>query len=192
MKTSGLGVMVCEMMEQFKPDRAVCERSNDWEALSEAIRNTAVIRGTPLCEFYWKAAPNTPGFKAARIKHTLEPIINEKRFFLSTGIACLEEATQQVLKFDGIHKSNNTRKDDFPDAAALGISTFMPYSSAPIDENLLELEAQAQAQKMLRAQHEMYFGLPSTQYNPQPTYTPPPENDNPLYSQLSRFGLTRR
>jgi hypothetical protein len=133
--------------------------------------------------------------KTARIKGNLEPLLNEGKLFFSGGIAQLDECFNQIVKFDGIHRSGSTRKDDLPDCIALGLSVFYPRTQ-PAEEKpdtaLLEFEEQTRIQQHLVAQHERVFGSPSLVPQFQPEAHLEPAHFHALYSTLGRYGMTRR
>jgi hypothetical protein len=199
MKTSDLAVAICDFVHLHKPDRCVIERSGDWTALQDALVRAFMLRGRILPQIYWKPTNNAQGVnimaKTARIKTSVEPLLHENKLFFSAGIPILDACFSQMVKFDGIHKSGSTRKDDFPDALALGIQVFYPTTLAPetVDPAMEEFEENARIQQHLLAQHERVFGSPSLV--PQLQYQPDnleSEARHALYGTLSRYGLTRR
>jgi hypothetical protein len=197
MKTSDLAVAICDFCHLHKPDRCVIERSGDWNALQDALVRAFMLRGRILPQIYWKPTNNAQGVnimaKTARIKTSVEPLLHENKLFFSAGIPVLDVCFSQMVRFDGIHKSGSTRKDDFPDALALGIQVFYPTTLAPqqIDPAMEEFEESARIQQHLLAQHDRIFGSPSQtpQYQPDNLEG---ESRHALYNTLGRFGMTRR
>jgi hypothetical protein len=198
MKTSDLAVAICDFCHLHKPDRCVIERSGDWTALQDALVRAFMLRGRILPQIYWKPTNNAQGVnimaKTARIKTSVEPLLHENKLFFSAGIPILDMCFSQMVRFDGIHKSGSTRKDDFPDALALGIQVFYPTTAIPetIDPAMEEFEEQARIQQHLLAQHEQVFGSPSLAPQFQADANLEPEHFHALYGTLSRYGLTRR
>jgi hypothetical protein len=122
--------------------------------------------------------------------------LNTERLFFSSGIACLEELFTQFVKFDGLHRSGSSRKDDGPDCCSLALSTFLPRTQAQAveeqpDAALLEYENQTRIQQHLAMQHERVFG--GTTFAPLP-YQPDnlePAARHALLDTLGRFNMTR-
>jgi hypothetical protein len=177
----------------------VIEKSGDWQSLAEALQRAYLLRSRVLPAFYWKPVANIQGgasvlAKTNRIKGYVEPALNEGRLLFSSGIACLEEVFNQFVKFDGVHRSGSTRKDDAPDCISIALSTFMPRTQPAEekpDQALLEFEEQTRIQQHLLMQHERVFGSPSLvpQYQPDNLE---PEARHALYGTLGRFGMTTR
>jgi hypothetical protein len=120
--------------------------------------------------------------------------LNEGKLFFSSGIAQLEEVFNQFVKFDGVHRSGSTRKDDAPDCIAIGLSVFYPRvqpAEEKPDAALLEFEEQNRIQQHLLMQHERVFGSPSMVPQFQPENLEP-AHFHALYSTLGRYGMTRR
>jgi hypothetical protein len=199
MRTSDLAVAICEFVHTHRPDHIVIERSGDWSGFQEAIVRAFLLRGRIVPQIYWKPTANAQGTgmmaKTARIKTHIEPLLQENKLFFSAGIQILDECFGQIVKFDGIHKSGSTRKDDFPDALALGLETFYPRTFQPehVDQAQVEYEENARIQTLLAAQHERYFGSPSmapiqeaqTEHERYESYAA-------LYGTLDRYGLLKR
>jgi hypothetical protein len=206
MKTSDLAVAICDFAHLHRPTtpggelRCMIEKSGDWQSLQEALQRAFLLRGRILPAFYWRPVSNIQGgasvlAKTNRIKSTCEPLLNEGKLFFSSSITCLEEVFHQFVKFDGVHRSGSTRKDDAPDCIAMALQTFYPQTQAAEvkpDDALLEYEEQTRIAQHLAMQHERYFG--GTSFAPQP-YQPEklePAARHALYNTLGRFGMTRR
>jgi hypothetical protein len=205
MKTSDLAVAICDFAYLHRPTtpggelRCVIEKSGDWQSLQESLQRAFLLRGRVLPAFYWKPVANIQGgasvlAKTNRIKGYVEPLLNEGKLFFSSGIAQLEEVFNQFVKFDGVHRSGSTRKDDAPDCIAIGLSVFYPRvqpAEEKPDAALLEFEEQNRIQQHLLMQHERVFGSPSMVPQFQPENLEP-AHFHALYSTLGRYGMTRR
>jgi hypothetical protein len=197
MKTSDLAVAICDFVHEHKPDRCVIERSGDWQSLQDALVRAFMLRGRIMPQVYWKPTTHAAGAnmlaKTARIKSSVEPLLHEDKLFFSAGIPILDECFQQTIKFDGIHRSGSTRKDDFVDALAIGLVTFYPTTAAPeqIDPALTEFEERARTQATLAAQHDRLFGGPSLVPQFQPENLEPAAF-HALYNTLGRYNMTRK
>jgi hypothetical protein len=206
LKTSDLAVAICDLVSLHRPTtpggelRCVIEKSGDWQSLQEALQRAFLLRGRVLPAFYWKPVANIQGgasvlAKTNRIKGYVEPLLNEGKLFFSAGIAQLEEVFNQFVKFDGVHRSGSTRKDDAPDCISIALQTFYPRvqpAEEKPDAALLEFEEQTRIQQHLVAQHERVFGSPSLVPQLQPEANLEPAHFHALYGTLDRFGMTRR
>lgn len=125
----------------------------------------------------------------------MEPLLADGRLLFSGGIPVLENCFAQMVHFDGVRRSGSSpgSKDDFVDALSLLIQTWGPREiSQPVSEAQQEYEAEMEIQRILRAQHDHYFG---NVIAPQQQYIPPPEPERQtggLVGTLARFGLTRK
>jgi hypothetical protein len=208
LKTSEVAVLIHDLHQQWRPTtpggdlRCVIEKSGDHHSLAEAIQRTYLLRGHPLLNVYWKNVANIQGgasvlAKTNRIKGYCEVALNQDRLFFSSGIACLEEVFNQFIKFDGVHRSGSTRKDDAPDCVSIALSTFLPRTEAQAaeekpDEALLEFERLNQQQQMLLAQHDRVFGSPPDTAMQFQRDNLEPEAFQGLYQTLGKFHMTRR
>jgi hypothetical protein len=106
-----------EMIERHRPSIFVSEQDRNWQDLAEGIRRGCIQRQIPVPWFRWKVVQPTDKAKARRVKGLEMPLSDGRLWF------CLapwtEGALLQLEKYDGIMKSNSTRKDDFPDALSL-------------------------------------------------------------------------
>jgi len=208
MKTSDVAICIHDLHQQWRPTtpggelRCVIEKSGDWQSLAEAIQRTYLVRGHPLLNVYWKSVQQgSPGAsvlaKTNRIKGFAEMALNTERLFFSTGIACIEEVFNQFCKYDGVHRSGSTRKDDAPDCVAIALSTFLPRTQAEAaeekpDKALLEFERLNMIQQQLLQQHDRVFGSPPETASQFQRETVEPEAFQGLYQTLGKFNMTRR
>src|SRR5262249_14170613 len=138
--------------------------------------------------------------KSKRVKKLELPISDGRLWFaLSTWT---DAALEQVVRYDGIHKSNSSRKDDFPDALSILWQEFGPkYAEAikPKDEEERRRMEEEEGER-LRQQHfrEAMCGAPNN-YNvhktsdflpgrkpPEPAT--PTEPEQPVDPRLRIFG----
>jgi hypothetical protein len=97
--------------------------------------------------------------KTQRIKGYVEPLLNEGNLFFSSGIACLEEVFHQFVKFDGVHRSGSTRKDDAPDCIAIALSVFYPRTQAAEVNSSRNTNACSVAQASFRSTSQVTWNL---------------------------------
>jgi hypothetical protein len=207
-KTSDVAISIHDLHQQWRPTtpagelRCVIEKSGDWQSLAEAIQRTYLVRGHSLLNVYWKSVQQgSPGAsvlaKTNRVKGFCEMALNTDRLFFSTGIACIEEVFNQFIKFDGVHRSGSTRKDDAPDCVAIALSTFLPRTQAEAaeekpDEALLEFERLNMIQQQLLQQYDRVFGSPPETASQFQRDNLEPEAFQGLYQTLGKFNMTRR
>jgi len=195
MKQSELAVRIVEMIQRHRADRAVIEKTGPWMDLQGHIQNAALIRSVILPHIHWKQTQGGIGgpsikSKAARIKG-LEVLLAENRLYFAYG-NWNDVVFNQFVKFDGVSRSNNTRKDDAPDAIAMGCEVFMPrYQSETQSAIQQEAEEEIRLQTLLRQQYNrMFGGQQPASYGPH--WTPPPEdNHGPLLRTLGKYGFVR-
>jgi hypothetical protein len=125
----------------------------------KVIQDAVTRYGTPP-QFYWIPPTNETNAKRNRIKG-LEILLQEDRLFFADGAWLHSEdgVFAQLVAYKG-EKSSRTRKDDIPDAMSW-ITAFLPNSVQLTEEEkaLQDIAKEAaQAQTLLRAQHERIFG----------------------------------
>ena len=188
LKQSQLAVAIVEGIVRNQPTRILIEKNGPWEALSEAIRQAAMVRRVALPYIYWKSTGvggTTLRNKASRIKG-LEPLLVEGRlWFVSAGWNDL--LFDQFCRFDGITKSNSHRKDDGPDSVGMAIEAY--FTRRYDDENPRSAEQRREEEKAveanrIRAWHDRLFG---TTPQIQPADAPTEPQLDPRRAMLSRI-----
>src|ERR1700728_3489884 len=100
---------------------ATWEKSGDYLSLQDSLTRAFMLRGMVMPSIYWRPTNNQQGTnmmaKTTRIKSAVEPLLQSSRLFFSAGIPNLDVCFSQMVRFDGIHKSGSTRKDNFPDSS---------------------------------------------------------------------------
>lgn len=194
LKQSELGKTVVDMIGLHNCNGAVIEKTGPWEDLQGHINAYANQRELWLPHVHFE---DTGGYgpgvnaKTARIKG-LETLLAENRLYFAPA-GWNEQVFQQFIKFDGVHRSNNTRKDDAPDAIALGCKRFLPRFEASISNALQEEEAERRRQEEYRqAVYNRTFGTQQLPENFVSRYQTPEESKNRLYSLLGQHGYTRK
>jgi Terminase RNaseH-like domain len=203
MKQSELGVKIVETIQRFQCDRVVIEKSpHSNEDMKMHIQHAGLNRQVVLPYIYWKA-PQQGGIagasikaKTARIKG-LEVLLAENRLYFQYG-AWNEQVFNQFVKFDGVSRSSNTRKDDAPDAIALGLEVYMPRYTTEVKSAIQQqAEEEQRLQAVLQAQYRHIFERQDQPGSPAYAgmYVPgsaPDDGTGPISRTLGRFGMLRR
>jgi hypothetical protein len=194
MRQSELGVKIVEMIQRHQADRVVIEKTGPWLDLQGHVHNAALVRSAILPHIFWKqnqAGIGGPSVKAkaGRIKG-LEVLLAENRLYFAFGV-WNDVVFNQFTKFDGVSRSNNTRKDDAPDAIALGCEVFVPRYQSEVKTALQEqADEEMRIQAHLQGQYIHMFGdhqpLTESRYA-----APPPDQPDGLHRTLGRFGMVR-
>jgi hypothetical protein len=200
MKQSELGQRIVDTIARFQVTRVVIEKTGPWMDLQNHIQHSAALRQVMLPHIFWKDTKGnnlTPNIKvkASRIKG-LEVLLAENRLYFAAGM-WNDIVINQFVKFDGVSRSNNTRKDDAPDAIAMGCEIFMPrFHDQTTATSALQREAEEQAriQEHIRGIYNQVFGNQQLPGNFQSRYaTPPPDSPGPFErGGMNRFGFTRK
>ena len=195
-RPSDLGLQVVLAIQKHRPDRVLIERVGAWESLQSEIQKHAAVRSVALPFIYWK--PTTIGgtnlkSKAARIK-AIEPLLARDQFWLTNAPGWTDSLIQQFVRFDGVTKSNSSRKDDGPDACALAIEMAMPRQEGETkSDDQTKYEEEARERALLQMQYDSYF-VNGGQQRPNPQFNPSPQSSpgNPVTSTLQRFGFVKK
>jgi hypothetical protein len=173
LKISDLAGKIVESAMRNRPNRILVERAGNWESLADAIRKAALLRNFLMPYIYYK--PTTGGgvinAKAKRIKALQNQI--ENIWFVQSPI-WNEPLFQQFAFFDGgpYRRSGQVRKDDGPDAVALGTEWAMPRDAAESErteaQKAAELAAAEDAKRT--AMYSRIFGSETTYRPPEPEY----------------------
>jgi len=198
MKQSELGQRIVDTIARHQVTRVVIEKTGPWMDLQNHIQHSAMLREIMLPHIFWKDTKGnnlTPNIKvkASRIKG-LEVLLAENRLYFAAGV-WNDIVFNQFVKFDGVTRSNNTRKDDAPDAIAMGCEIFMPRFEVAANTALQEEAAeQARTQDFIRGIYNQVFGNRQQPENFQSRYaTSPPEDPSPYdRAGFSKFGLTTK
>jgi hypothetical protein len=198
-KTSELGLEIVRAQIRHNPGKIIIERAGNYEVLGAEIDNNCMRHGiAKMYNIFWK--PTTGGNsvknKVARVK-SLETLLNAGQLFLING-SFTESLIQQFVRFDGVKRSGSSdgSKDDGPDACSLAIEGchYIRRIGEQPSEAQIEMEQEMAHQQLRQAQYHRVFGG-RTDYDrpaPYPQLQPPEEQPGPLYSQLQRFGMTRK
>jgi Terminase RNaseH-like domain len=189
LKQSELAVAIVEACQKHHPTRVVVEKDGPWEALMTEIKKQALLRGYVLPYFIWRESNpgNKQNAKAKRIKG-LEPMIPSGELWFYSSYEWNEAVIAQFAKFDGLTKSNSSRKDDAPDAVAIGIEQFFPKTIDAEDEEDVKTQEERERQRKaaqdaqdLRKYYEHMHGpspldtsTRASQWGPRQEQAPPP------------------
>lgn len=165
-----------DLIERHKPSLFVAEQDRGWETLAQAIKEQCQRRGIIAPYFRWKSVTPTDRAKAKRVKGLELPLSDGRLwFYLSTWT---EPALLQLEKFDGVTKSNSSRKDDFPDALGLLWQEVGPkYAEEVKPEDSAEkarLEEEEGARMRRQHAYSQMFGEGGTRFHPAPPRPPAP------------------
>jgi hypothetical protein len=179
-KIPELAAHIVEAIHHGNPTKVVIEKSGSWQSLADEIRKAAMIRGYLLPHIYWK--PTNLGGTSAKAKvqrvKRLEVPIADRTLFFAQG-HWNDAALLQLVNFDGV---NMKRRNDFPDALALGWETFFPNANQdPVSDAAKKAEEDAEAASLRRQMYDKVFG--SSSYQP-PAAMPTEPDRNP-----SPFGI---
>jgi Terminase RNaseH-like domain len=188
-RESDLVKQVVDMIEKHQPTLFVAEQDRGWETLAQAIKEQCHRKGLVAPFFRWKVVQPTDRAKAKRVK-TLELPLSDGRlwFHMSTWT---EAALLQLEKFDGVTKSNSSRKDDFPDALSLLYQEVGPkYAEELKPEDEAEKRRMEEEEDMRMRKQASYNAMFGPRYTPPtPSIAPAPEPSNkPADPRLRLFG----
>ena len=199
-KISEIATEVVNMLQKHPDvDRCVSEKIGAWESLQDTIVKAGQMRGVRIPNnFYWKPVsailtPGTPA-KVARIK-ALEPLLADEQLWFAADGTWNDYLLGQFEKFDGVHKSSGTRKDDGVDSLALLAESFFPWPSGYAPQKSpeeLEEERMRDMNAWSDAIYKRMHGMaPGTQQwsGPLPSTESETEYVNPLTATLQRFGM---
>jgi hypothetical protein len=163
-----------EMISRHHPTIFVSEQDRNWQDLADGIRRGCIQRGIAAPYFRWKAVQPTDKAKARRVKGLEQPLSDGRLWFYLAPWT--ETALLQMEKYDANIKSNNTRKDDFPDALSLlwqecgprHVEEIAPEDIAARNRERAEEDRRLAKQHFYDRMHGGVYG--GTRFNPgQPT-----------------------
>ena len=151
LKESELVKAICDMIQKHHDVRyLIMERDKGWETLGTAILTQLQYRSLRPPQFVWrdiKAGALNDRAKAKRMKKLEGPLQSGLLWFCVGDWNAV--AFKQMTDFNGIQKSNSTRKDDFCDTCGLGWEVMGPKE--------LDTEApQPKTAEQKREEEEMY------------------------------------
>ena len=187
-RESDLAKQAMDMIERHSPTLFVAEQDRGWETLAQSIKDQCNRRGIVAPYFRWKTVMPTDRAKAKRVK-TLELPLSDGRlwFYLSTWT---EAALLQLEKFDGVTKSNSSRKDDFPDALSLLFQEVGPkYAEETKPEDEAEKRQMEEEEAKRMRKQESYNRMFGPQWAPPPApLVTTPEPVKPQDARYKIFG----
>jgi phage terminase large subunit-like protein len=189
---SELAVKIVELNNKWKPTATVIENAAGAESLKDKIRVEALKRGGYHPNIRWIPPSSTKNAKRNRIKG-LETLLIEGRLKLVIG-HWTDELQEQFVKFTG-DKANRGRKDDIPDAIAIGVEQFLPRASKPgfSREERERIEEEETQKRLLVLQYGAIHGS-STPKSPQgvvPFPSGAPQRPTNSKSDLYRSALRK-
>jgi len=179
-KIPELAVRIVEAIHNENPTKIVIEKSGSWQSLADEMKKAAFLRGYMLPAIYWKPT-NLGGTsaktKAMRVKVLESPIADATLWFVQSSWT--DAAHVQLVNFDGI---NMKRLNDFPDALALGWTTFFPGATqGDRTEEMEKAEQLARDAANRKMMYDRIYGSPSIN-------TSKPEEPEPT---RGAFGIPR-
>ena len=105
------------MIEKHGVTLFVAEQDRGWETLAQSIRDGCLRKGIPVPYFRWKVILPTDRAKAKRAKALELPLSGGRLWFYSAPWN--DYVFGEFQKFDGMTKSNSSRKDDSIDAISV-------------------------------------------------------------------------
>jgi len=197
-KTSQLSHVIVDAFVKHQTQRAVFERSGDFENLIEQVHRAGLLKGVPVPHI-GTIAPQTTSVMGTSIPHkiarmkTLESYLNENRLFF-TNAPYINELFPELLRTAVGKKSGSTKKDDLADAVGQLCQSFL-RSSVPqeirIDEEAEKMAYEARVQK---GWYDLHFGVPQPPSQQPIVFRNGPEEipANPLTSHLARYNMIRK
>ncbi len=153
-KESDLARVIVDLIERHRPTIFVAEKDRSWETLAYAVRQLCLLRGIVCPYMRWRDVTNSENAKARRVK-TLELPLSDGRLYFTQG-RVTEDHLRQFEIYDGVHKSNSTRKDDFPDVCAILWENFGPkyeQETKPEDHEQREQQLEEEAAQARKQEH---------------------------------------
>jgi hypothetical protein len=183
-------------IDRHRPQAFVLEKDKGYETLIKSIQHKLMLRDIPAPQFITKAIPGggqNANAKAKRVKILELPLLDGRLFFASGDH--IDAVFSQFVAYDGITKSNSSRKDDAPDGISLLYETFMPTDVRDVPENKDEATKRAEEEELIRAQqaeqrrrgHEMMFGTGGQAPPPTPRDPDAPQ-EKPVDPRDAIFG----
>jgi len=193
---SELAVHIVQSIERNRPTEVVIEKQGPWETLQREIMKQALYRNVVLPHIYFKnttGGGTAPRAKSTRVK-ALEPLLADDQLWFVQA-HWTDQCLEQLRRFDGLTRSSATRKDDFPDALAIGIQTYFPYHDGrkPIEKSEDQKAAEESAMKeaRLRAMYARMFGNNETAARQPEVQYEEPDSTSPLFRGIGS-ALRRR
>ncbi len=164
-----------EMIEQWHPTLFISEQDRGWESLAAAIREGCLRKNIPVPYFRWKVIQPADRLKARRAKDLELPLSSGRLwFFLGPWN---DYVFDEFQKFDGVTRSNSSRKDDSVDGISIMYAEVGPkYQEETKPEEEEQREQQLEEEAALARRQEMYHAMFSSPYTPPP---PTPESQEP-------------
>jgi hypothetical protein len=188
LRESDLVKLCIGLIERHKPTIFVCEQDRGWETLAQSIRQGCLNKGIVPPFFRWRVISTTDKAKAKRVKGLELPLSDGRLWFQNSGWD-LENSLLQLEKFDGVHRSNSSRKDDFPDALSLLYQEFGPkyQDEVPVEdlEKRRRDDEEEGARERKRAMYAAMFGDP---HRNTPSPAREPEKPQPTDPRMKVFG----
>src|SRR6266851_618285 len=176
-----------DLIQKHHPSVFTAEQDKGWMELAEAIRRECLMRGVPVPYFRWKTIIPNDKHKVKRVKQ-LELPIADGRFWFTGNTTWIEQLLLQFEKFDGVTRSNSTRKDDGPDACSILWQEFGPrYQEEVKSEDHEQREQQLEEEAARVRRQQMYQTMFSSPYAP----PPPPTAEEPQQPQLPQDPRSR-
>jgi predicted phage terminase large subunit-like protein len=156
-KTSELIVRIVDMIYKHKPIVVVLEKDRGEEKAQEFVQDVkrmCQMRGVPAPYFALVPVAQDKKGKIVRIKRLEVPLASGRLWFAQNA-AWNDQCFHQLKIFDGIHESNSSRKDDYPDALSLLWEKYGPRST--VEDISPEEKAERDAQRKRDEQEEYRY-----------------------------------
>jgi predicted phage terminase large subunit-like protein len=196
---SALAEKLVEAFGKYGVQHAVVEKNNiPWQDFQAAVQRNSVLRGVILPQIQWRVSTGsgTSGVsaKVKRIKGA-EVLFENGQLYFAYSASWNEMLFHELTRFKGQRSGSSLKsKDDNADSLGLLCSEYLIKDTGDQQSTpeQMEMEAMVEGQRLLKLQHDFYFGVPvSPQQQMQQAYTPDDHDSGPLYEQLGKFGLSR-
>jgi len=198
---STLAQKLVEAFQKYGVQECVIEKNDlPWPEFMAAVLRHGAITGTMMPRIMPKLTTGTGqsgvSAKMKRIKGAEIAFENDQLYF-NYGPTWNAELFHELVRYKGQRSGSSPKsKDDRAESAGLLVEIFlepdMGHSMPDPTPEQLEMERQADAQRLIDLQYGLIFGRPMSPQQ-QASFAPPPESpneENRLFSTLAKYGLT--
>ena len=169
-----------EMIEKHDVTLFVAEQDRGWETLAQSIKEGCLRKGIPVPYFRWKVIQPTDRLKARRAKALELPLSTGRLWFYSAPWN--DYVFGEFQKFDGVTKSNSSRKDDSIDGISVMFQEVGPkyQDEIPVEDlekRRMEEDEEGARERRRHFHNAMFGGNVYVPPPPTPEAAPAPPSD---------------